>query len=55
MYYFFKQNIYSFKSEGLGNIWIVKPSGNSKGQGIQLINDLSDAIDQGQRMKARII
>lgn len=30
LYKFFKQHLFSFKAEGCENVWIVKPSGNSK-------------------------
>ena len=33
----------------------MKPSGNSRGQGIFLIDKLDEALDSGAKMKARII
>ena len=40
---------------GLKNIWVVKPSCNSKGQGITLSGDLNEVIHDSQQMQNRVI
>lgn len=51
----FKTNLPQFCLNGMSNLWIVKPSGNSKGQGIHLISDIEEAMINGSQNQARII
>jgi len=41
--------------DGVDNIWIIKPSGNARGSGIFLTDNLEEALDSGVKNQARII
>lgn len=45
LFKYLKKSNLQFKALGEQNIWIVKPSLNSKGQGILLVDNLDDALD----------
>lgn len=32
------------ETEGVNNIWIMKPTGKSRGRGITVLNDISDVM-----------
>ncbi len=53
-YHYVKSTEQQLPILGCQNIWVVKPSCNSKGQGISLSNDLS-AIYDSQQMQNRVV
>ncbi|KAL4462228.1 hypothetical protein ABPG72_018826 [Tetrahymena utriculariae] len=55
LYKYFKDADPQFKVSGTKNIWIIKPSANSRGSGIYLVDKLDEAIDSGLKMQARIV
>lgn len=43
------------KIDGLLNIWIIKPSQNSRGSGVRCVKGLKSILDLATQMKARVI
>ncbi len=52
---YFKKYIPQYEIDGVGNIWIIKPSGNSRGSGIFLTDSLEAALDSAAKNQARIV
>jgi hypothetical protein len=52
---YFKRYIPQYEMDGVGNIWIIKPSGNSRGSGIYLTDSLEAALDSAAKNQARIV
>ncbi|CAD8173431.1 unnamed protein product [Paramecium pentaurelia] len=52
---FFKKYDPAYKVDGINNIWIIKPGGCARGQGIYLEKDITEAINSGQQMQARLV
>ncbi|CAD8123274.1 unnamed protein product [Paramecium sonneborni] len=52
---FFKKYDQAYKVDGINNIWIIKPGGCARGQGIYLEKDITEAISSGLQMQARLV
>ncbi|CAD8203666.1 unnamed protein product [Paramecium pentaurelia] len=52
---FLKKYDSAYKVDGVNNIWIIKPGGCARGQGIYLEKDIKEAINSGQQMQARLV
>ena len=41
--------------DGVSNIWVVKPSYNSRGLGIYLAKNIKDIIQMGKKAQSKIV